>query len=118
MKPVLRAAFSPDTSDLESFDPPVDGPWSVFVQLLVGPSDSEGEESFGVTICNGAWLDEKARERPAVVGRHHIIMSEFDWGAARDFVVSYLDRCVGETWQAVAEQVARLGHWEFEDYKP
>lgn len=113
----LRGVFSPDVPDLRSHHPPDDEPWSVFVQLLVGPSGADGEESFGVVVCNGAWLESRARDQGPVLGRHHLVVASFAWGAVEGFVESYLERCVGETWDDVAQQVARLGHWEFEDYQ-
>ncbi|HEX7131801.1 MAG TPA: Imm8 family immunity protein [Iamia sp.] len=118
MRPVLRASFSPDVEDLESFAPPADAPWSVYVVLLVGPDGSEGEESFGVTICNALWLEDKAKAIGVLLGRHHLVMPSFDWARAQAFIDSFLARCDGDTWPAVAARVGRLGYWEFEDYQP
>ncbi|WP_425508353.1 Imm8 family immunity protein [Tahibacter amnicola] len=30
----------------------------------------------------------------------------------------YCERCIGGDWKAVAQKVARIGQWEFEDYQP
>jgi hypothetical protein len=117
MRPVLRSALSPDVEDLDEFSPPVDQPWSVFVQLLIGPSEGQGEESFGLTICSGAWLDRRAEASGPQLGRHCLVMSAFEWRTARVFVEDYLTRCLGDSWQDVASRVSRLGSWEFEDYE-
>jgi hypothetical protein len=73
-----------------SHHPPDDAPWSIFVELLVGPSGTEGEESFGVTICNGAWLDGQARAEGVAIGRHHMVMASFDWTASDGLAMSDL----------------------------
>jgi hypothetical protein len=33
------------------------------------------------------------------------------------FIRHYVDECSGETWEEIAEKLARLGKWEFEDYR-
>jgi len=33
------------------------------------------------------------------------------------YLARRVERCEGRTWEDVAEQLARLGYWEFEDYR-
>lgn len=76
-----------------------------------------GEESFDVTVCSPEWLAERCREQGFVVGRHHLVVDEFNVGAVLDTLSKLVQNCHGETWQEVAEQVSRIGYWEFEDYR-
>jgi hypothetical protein len=53
-----------------------------------------------------------------VAGRHHLFMREYSYEELKDFLEKYCSRCMGSSWSEVAEKVARIGYWEFEDYKP
>jgi len=44
-------------------------------------------------------------------------MTSFDFGRVRQFVEGYVRGCEGEDWAEVANKLARLGQWEFEDYR-
>ena len=84
--------------------------------LVGGTDDKRGGETFDVLICNPLWLAEDAGDDGFIIGRHRLIMNNFDYVKFEERIRAYLAKCVGATWHEVAEQVARLGHWEFEDY--
>jgi hypothetical protein len=44
----------------------------------------------------------------------HLLEGAF--AAVRRYVEGRVAQCSGTTWTEVAEQLARLGYWEFEDY--
>lgn len=113
MKPQLRRIHSPDAHDLSGFQPS-DPAFAILIQLLVGPSDGQGEESFDVVLCSPEWL---SRLQEPLVGRHHIIVQTFNYEELVGFIEEYLEECEGKDWQDVAERVGRLGKWEFEDYR-
>ena len=113
MKPCLRRLHSPDVMDLRTFVPP-DPAFAILVQLLVGPCDEDGEESFDVVVCSPQWLQQQ--DHP-VMGRHHLVVRTYQYADLVAFVESYLEGCAGTDWQDVARMVGRLGHWEFEDYR-
>jgi hypothetical protein len=46
-----------------------------------------------------------------------LIMDGFDFAVLTRFITDWVAQCTGESWSDVAEKVARLGQWEFEDYK-
>jgi hypothetical protein len=114
MRARLRGVHSPDVDDLAAYRPSSDG-FAVLMQLLVGPDDGSGEESFDVLVCSPRWL----QQQPApVIGRHHLVVSHFDLGAIEEFLRRQVESCAGETWSEVASKVGRIGRWEFEDYTP
>ncbi|MHB8793345.1 MAG: Imm8 family immunity protein [Thermoleophilia bacterium] len=51
------------------------------------------------------------------MGRHYLIMLNYNLERLKNFIVSYVESCTGDTWQEVAEKLGRLGKWEFEDYQ-
>jgi hypothetical protein len=93
---------------------PADPAFSMLVQLLVGPSDGPGEESFDVLVCSPEWLRQRGKP---TIGRHHLIVPSYDYDRLLEFVGEYLQGCEGSDWKEVAAKVGRLGRWEFEDYE-
>ncbi|GEB64599.1 hypothetical protein SAT01_20470 [Sinomonas atrocyanea] len=117
MRAVLRSAHSSDV-DLDTYepeDPTDDGVW---VSLMVGPADGPGEESFDVLVCTPLWLRRVVTEQGPRVGRHHLIVEPLDLGVAVDFLRNQINSVEGPDWPTVGEKIARLGYWEFEDYRP
>ena len=115
MKAALRTVVSPDLDDLLDWQP--DEPdFAILVQLLVGPADGPGEESFDVVVCTAGWLATAARSGP-FDARHHTVVDYFDWPTLRDYFEQQVEGCTGEDWHEVAEKLSRIGHWEFEDYQ-
>ena len=118
MRPLLRGAISPDVDCLQEYRTQPGSSWSVFVELLVGPAGGEGEESFGVNVCSPQWLAAKIEREGPLILRHYIVVSEFSWPTIEEAVERVLASIVADTWAEIAHEVARIGHWEFEDYQP
>lgn len=49
-------------------------------------------------------------------GRHYLFVREYDYAALEKFVRGYCRRCMGNSWAEVAQKLAHLGYWEFENY--
>ncbi len=45
-------------------------------------------------------------------------MREYNYEQLRRFIEGYCSTSTGNSWKEVAEKIARVGYWEFEDYKP
>lgn len=71
---VLRYLHSPDAPDLESYQPENHDCFSLFVQAMYGSSDSDGEESFGMIICNSGWLRKEVEKVGVLIGFTHLIV--------------------------------------------
>jgi immunity protein 8 of polymorphic toxin system len=67
MRAVVRHFISPDI-DLDDFHPedPVD--FSFLLQVLVGPHDSEGEESLQLIVCTPRALERRVEAEGVVFG--------------------------------------------------
>jgi hypothetical protein len=118
VQPVLKRLHSPDIFDLESFSPADPTCFSFLLQAMFGPAGSEGEESFDIVVCTPRWLSAEVERKGIVDGRHHLIVGQFDFAQVSAFLSEYAKTCAGKTWREVAVKLARLGHWEFEDYTP
>jgi len=108
--------MSVDVDDLDGWAPESES-WALRLRILAGPEDGPGAESFDLTVCSLAWLTERVRRDGAFDGRHHLIVEWYDWPTLRTYVERRVRRCEGATWRNVAEQLARFGYWEFEDYE-
>lgn len=88
----------------------------MLVQLMVGPADGPGEESFDVTLCTASWLAERAASEGIVDTRHHVVIDDYDYDRIEQYFSRRVAACEGPTWGEVAAKVGRIGRWEFEDY--
>jgi hypothetical protein len=118
LTPTLRRLHSPDVYDLDSFRPTEADNFCVFIQAMFGSSDDIGEESFDILVCSPRWIEEKIRKDGPVIGRHHIIVNEFNIDVIRGVILRFASECKGSTWHDIALKLSRLGKWEFEDYRP
>jgi len=92
--------------------------FAFIARLYVGPSDGPGEEAFDVQVCSPEWLARRCALDGFVDGRHTIVttVDAYAEDGLRAFLIRRVEHASGDTWQEVAEKVARLGLWEFEDY--
>ena len=118
MKAALQRLHSPDIPDLETYEPEKPDSFGFLLQVIVSPEGVEGEESFDVEVCTPGWLVERSSKDAILLGRHLLIVFEYDFNNIRNFLAKYVAQCRGESWAEIARQLSRLGRWEFEDYMP
>jgi hypothetical protein len=109
--------LDPDPATL-SGDP---AEFSLLACMIVGPPDGPGKESFDVTVCTPEWLAEECRKSGGIYDpRHHLVVNlyTFDTRALRDWLATHIRNVEADTWAEVGSRLARLGYWEFEDYRP
>jgi len=64
------------------------------------------------------WLrDVIAKEGPQI-GRHHLVTDPFDLARAKEFLRRQVESVEARDWPTLGQKLARLGYWEFEDYRP
>ncbi len=85
--------------------------------LTIGPTDAEGGELFYVTVCTPKRLEQLCKRDGFVWGRHHLIVPYFDLEKIRGIFVKFVHNCDGAKWDEIGPKLARLGAWEFEDYR-
>lgn len=115
MKALLKNLHSPDVE----LTPGAlfDERGSVLVQLMVGPADGSGEESFDVTVCTAAWLDQAIRENGPTFGRHYLFVQHIDRESIEHAATEYLSSLDEPSWPDLAARIGRIAKWEFEDYR-
>ena len=114
MRAKVKRFSSPDI-DLDSFAPERPEQVGFLLQMFVGPEDKVGEESFDVMVCTPEWLRANYSDRVLVPLQNHVLIFNYDRKAIfEQLSLLRIQRCVGDTWNDVARQVARIGKWEFE----
>ena len=116
MRAVVRYFHSPDILDLAAYQPEDPDSFGFLLQVLAGPDDGPGEESFDVVVGSPRWLVDQLRDDGMRWGYHHLLTHRYDWERIERFVRDHFEAVEGDTWREVAEQLGRLGRWEFEDY--
>ncbi|CAN5279492.1 immunity 8 family protein [soil metagenome] len=117
MRAQIKAILSPDV-DLATFDPPDANDVSVFLQLLVGSAGGIGEESFQLTVMTPRALERELHKGALpLLGRHYVFVERWETSAVIGWLTESIQSIEGPTWHEVGEKVARIGWWEFEDYK-
>ncbi|HEU5454135.1 MAG TPA: Imm8 family immunity protein [Nocardioides sp.] len=93
--------------------------FSLLARMIVGPGDGPGEESFDVTVCTPEWLGGVARGG-FYDARHHVVVDfeTFDRNALHRWLAKRVEAVQADSWAEIGGRLGRLGHWEFEDYRP
>jgi hypothetical protein len=112
----IRRLHSPDLFDLRHDSPTPPDDFSVLIQILVGPAGGPGEESFDVLVVTPKYLARRVAQQGPVCGRHLLVVESFDYASIEEWIRRAVHSCEGSTWSEVALRIARIGHWEFEDY--
>ncbi len=118
MRAKLKSYNATDVQDLNAYRPADPRNFRFTMELFIGPDSEEGEETFQVTVCTPDWLKSQHGPNDVVVGRHHLIVFEFDLKRIVRFIEEYCANTEGSSWHEIGEKLGRLGYWEFEDYQP
>jgi hypothetical protein len=114
MQAVLKGLHSTDIADVATYVPDEEDNFGFVLRAMIGPMNSEGEESFDIMVCTPRWLLDKYGTSDVLLGLHKLIVFKYDYLRLRQFIEKYLMRCSGDTWQEIAQKVSLLGQWEFE----
>ena len=118
MRARVKAFHSPDVQDLTAYQPQEKDNFCFLLQVMIGPADMEGEESFDIEVCTPKWLLNTHGIEEVIIGRHRLIVFEYNFKRIKETIISYCEACKGDDWKEIAQKLSRLGKWEFEDYQP
>lgn len=90
--------------------------FQIHVRAMVGPEGEIGEESFDIKVCSPKWLEQECARSGYVFGRHYLVVNSFHPDEVESAIRKFVSTVTGDTWAEVSVKLARMGHWEFEDY--
>lgn len=117
MKLELLRLHSPDTLNLQYYEPEYPDCFCILVQAIVGLKGKPGEESFDFLVCTPNWLASKVSEAGYVFGRHYLFLLRYDYNLILQAIEKLCAQAEGQDWETIANYLGRYGKWEFEDYK-
>lgn len=117
MKAEIKHLHSPDVTDLKTYEPQEKDNFGFLLQVMAGPKGEEVEESFDMMVVTPKWLMKKYGNSEVILGKHYVIVFEYNYQNLYNRLQYEIDAFEEETWKAIALKLARLGHWEFDDYK-
>lgn len=85
--------------------------------MIAGPANGPGDESLGVVVSTPRWLERWVVENGPTVGRHYLIVSEWDEPRIRVLSTDLVESEKAPTWAELGERISRIGHWALEDYQ-
>lgn len=118
MQAEIKFLHSPDIDDLVNYSPKDKQNFSFLLELMLGKVDEKGEESFDMIVCTPDWLKEHHNKNDILFGRHYLIVFEYNYQAIFDKLNQYVNSIEAKNWDEIGLKAGRIGHWEFEDYKP
>lgn len=117
MKAKIKSIYSLDIDDLPNYKPFDPENFHFLLRVIACPESEEGEESFDIQVCTPKWLLENHKPEDVIIGRHYLIVMEYNYDRIIQTINSFCSQCEGSTWEEVAHKLGRLGYWEFEDYR-
>ncbi len=116
MKAEIKTLHSPDIYDMATWVPPDPACFDFLLELGIGPAGEEGCEVFCFRVVTPLYLDRMCRGRPAVMGRHYIIVAGFCHEELVEFLRKYVGSLDAPDWPSLARLLAQHGQWEFDSY--
>jgi hypothetical protein len=118
MKAKLKNIYSTDIDvQLSDYRPAYQDNFGFLARLIIGEEKMGGEESFDVLICTPQWLISNHNTTDIIIGRHHLIVFEYNYERIYSKLKSLIEGIELSTWNEIGLIVGRIGKWEFEDYK-
>jgi hypothetical protein len=120
MKAIIKNIDLGSNVGFEEYSPDEATCFGVWIFLTAGPDDAEGGHLFDILVCTPDWLKKVylSQQGGAVWGRHMLIVFRYDPEQIKNEISKYLEQCEGKDFWEMAQKIARIGFWEFEDYKP
>lgn len=119
MRPKLISFFSTDVDAcLSKYYPSEPDNFGFLARLIVGEEKTEGGDIFDVMICTPQWLMSNFQESDIIIGRHYLIVFEYNYQRIYSRLKKLIENIHGDNWEEIALKIGRIGHWEFEDYQP
>lgn len=117
MKIEIKSFTSPDILNFRHHIPDDRESFFFLLELEIGVLGKEGADLFSFEVCTPKWLLENHQPYDIVFGKHKLIVFEYDIDNIINEIKRYLNANTYHSWEDAANQISKIAHWEFEDYK-
>jgi Immunity protein 8 len=118
MESEVKSIMSTDIfCDLESYRPDDYESFMFPLTVSAGIKGKEGADMFDILVCSPKGLLDHYSPEEIILGRHMLIAFKLDMLFILGRIKKLFNGCIGENWDEIAVKLARIGHWEFEDYR-
>jgi len=91
--------------------------FSEMVRVLIGPESSEGEEIFDICVVSPQWIESECERVGYWKSLRTLVISRWDVELVKKAIRGTVEKVHGDSWDAVARQLAAFMFWEFQDYR-
>lgn len=113
----IKNYTSPDILDFKHFVPTDEKLFSFLLELEIGIKGKQGADLFEIQVCTPQWLLDNYKISDVVFCRNRLIVFEYDFENIITKIKQFISTVSGNSWEEIAIKLARIGRWEFEDYK-
>jgi immunity protein 8 of polymorphic toxin system len=116
MKAKLKTIYNPNIGDLANYCPKMSENFCILFRAMVGPQGELAEESFDIQVCTPLWFLSTLKQNDVIPGKHFFIILEYNFERIYSKIKQLIEAYSADNWNELAEKIARIGYWEFEDY--
>ena len=113
----VKRLHSPDLPGFPEELPENPSDFAMLLQVIVGPANEPGEESFDVMIYTSAWLEREVLQQGGCWLDRCLIVDRIDPNQIAVLVNKRFSGVAGQSWNEIAVKLSKLGEWEFDDYQ-
>jgi len=114
LKAEFRSLSSTDEIDLERYMPDDQQNFCFKLRVIAGLPNDIREDYFDIKVCTPQWLMKKKSNQDFIIGRHHLIVFEFNFERIKNFIQTFVENQTGDNWEEIAIKIGCLGKWQYE----
>ncbi|GGZ48359.1 immunity protein 8 of polymorphic toxin system [Shewanella chilikensis] len=111
MRAELKNYFSPDF-DIKTYWPENEKIFHFLLSLSIGPEGDDASNNFDVEIISFQWMECNSED--LILGGNKIFLREYDIPLLISKIERYCNKCIGNSWDEIVNQLSRLGRFEYD----
>jgi hypothetical protein len=116
MRAELKDIDSPDI-DLKNYEPNVPNNFCFLLELMIGLEGEDKSDIFSISVCTPDWLNTYYNENDIIIGKHLLIVFNYNLDKIKEKISKYCERCVGDSWEEIVIKLKEIASWEFDNYQ-
>lgn len=118
MRAIVKSIDTASHIAFDTYCPEDETCFGLWLTVQVGQDGEAGGHLYQILVCTPDWIKTEYLHSGAVWGRHMLIVPRYDRERIKSEISQYVEGCTGRDFWELAQKVARIGAWEFEDYQP